>query len=587
MSINNPSNDQPTLVAPRPDHKKRNILLGAGGALVALVGCLCLLAAGVIFVDPFGLHLVDRLTGRYDPVASALPADTNVYVGFNLLKARDSKTGAIIKAFGDASGQAEVTDTQSMMDELDKSLSQDLGMTFKDDILPWIGQYAGVGVTSFQIYDGAPQDLQLVFAIEARDRKKADEFLAKLQQTMQDKGDVSFHQVTYKNVTISESESSYGSTQLAMARSGSMVLFAPNVGGIQEAIDAQGGASLYNSSGFSKILSQLPSGRLLTVYYNSQTLRELASSLGQDSLGSATTGLENLGMREGAAALTVVDAGLQLDSLAAYNLDEMTAEQKQMLQAGGGAAKAAGNLPEDTFLFIAGNHLDLSWKAIEATLTKTLGEQDYREAMDNFEKQYGLNPGQDFFPYLDGDWALGIMTSQEGLLAESANVGMGVNLLVGTSQPDALLTSLRNLNSQIQEMGMSVEEAGTSDLAIFNLQDPSSGNTTLSYGVASGYLALSSSQTDLKALFSPASPLSKNKSYQQVWKAFPSGMTPNLYMDMTAALDTVQQSLSASGSTEYDQVIASLYPITTIAVASSPFKGDTAKSTLIIFIPTK
>ena len=76
----------------------------------------------------------------------------------------------------------KIKDTTSLIDELDKSLEQQLHLTFSKDVKPWIGQYAGFGLTSVRGHLWQPPRPQVGGTVEARDQKAADVFLVKLQK---------------------------------------------------------------------------------------------------------------------------------------------------------------------------------------------------------------------------------------------------------------------------------------------------------------------------------------------------------------------------------------------------------------------
>jgi len=50
--------------------------------------CCCVIAAAVVVIaDPFDLHIKDRLFGgTFDAAAEAMPENTSVYIGVNLLE---------------------------------------------------------------------------------------------------------------------------------------------------------------------------------------------------------------------------------------------------------------------------------------------------------------------------------------------------------------------------------------------------------------------------------------------------------------------------------------------------------------------
>jgi hypothetical protein len=277
-----------------------------------------------------------------------------------------------------------------------------------------------------------------------------------------------------------------------------------------------------------------------------------------------------------------VDAGVQLDTVYAYDTSSLSQDQKTLMEASGADSRTDDLFPEGTIFFLKGQRLDLVWKAYRQVLGASLGSSDFDEAMRMFEQQYGFNPDSDLFPYLNGEWSVGLMPSSEGLLAKSAKVNLGFALLAETDNPSALRATVDSLRPRLEEQGAQFSESEAGGVAITQLGDPSMGSAIAAYGVSDRYLALGSSSQSLEKLFSGGASLARSSRYSQVWRAFPRGMSPVIYIDIEGAMSFVRESLGASyEATQY------LTPIKFFALASSPLRGGVGKSTMILFIPTE
>src|SRR3972149_11575006 len=86
---------------PPAQPKSRNKLVIVLIAGLVLLLCCCIIAATVIVIaDPFDLHIKDRLFGgTYDAAAEAMPQNTSIYVGVNLLGATPDELNRIIRPF--------------------------------------------------------------------------------------------------------------------------------------------------------------------------------------------------------------------------------------------------------------------------------------------------------------------------------------------------------------------------------------------------------------------------------------------------------------------------------------------------------
>jgi hypothetical protein len=159
------------------------------------------------FFDPFGFHLKGRLFGQYDAAATVMPDRTQVYIGINLLHLKqkdiDLFTNLLSRPVALESTERYVANNKRPQ-ELSKSkiasevpvslialpvkslifaAQVDYGISLPNDLIPWIGQYIGVGIVEI------PSDPtllpRLLISVEARDRRAADRFLSKLSLIIQ------------------------------------------------------------------------------------------------------------------------------------------------------------------------------------------------------------------------------------------------------------------------------------------------------------------------------------------------------------------------------------------------------------------
>jgi hypothetical protein len=108
----------PAPEAPRP-RKASPLLLGGLGGLAALCLCVCSLGA-LVWLDPLGWQLVERVLGTADPLAQAVPADSAMYMSANLLKLTSGDTARLVKVLAEASGAEDVDNTDDWIGQLDE-----------------------------------------------------------------------------------------------------------------------------------------------------------------------------------------------------------------------------------------------------------------------------------------------------------------------------------------------------------------------------------------------------------------------------------------------------------------------------------
>lgn len=571
-------------------NRTRNLILVIGAVLLVAVICCCLVMVIILAVDPFQWNLLGRLTGKgKNPAAEAVPADAGMFMGLNLLNATPAKLDRVIVPFKNAAKEAglEVEDTQSMQDQLDTWLQEELGISVQD-ITPWIGQYAGLGFFDFGLdASGSIEEIHLVFAVEARDKSAADDFLLKLKESLSESTGAAVQEAEVKGVKVYELEDPF--QPIAFCRSKNLVLLATGRNDLERAIAAQQGVSINDHVGYAKLSQNLPGDRALTIFINFAQYRQLLEPLLEEIESDLPSQL-NLEQLMGiywtdlVASISIVDEGLQMDVFSAYNLSEMPEDQRLVLESLGNKVTSHRLLPENTLFYYQGSHLDLTWKSLRDLYSQGISAEDFDESMELFKEQFGFNPDTELFPALDGEWAIGIFPSSEGILAEMAELPMGFAFLAQTSRPDMIKNTLEALSAGLKEQGMQVTERAVKNQTIFTLGVPEQDFSLVSYGLHSSYLTVASNEAVVENMITRKAVLADNAKFQQTWKAFSTKMQPSFYLNLQDALGTLREQQTALNLREFNQATAYIEPIQTIAIAVAPMRANLVHSRLVIFL---
>jgi hypothetical protein len=150
------------VAVPAPRRSRRGTYLAGGlGALLLLVcGCLTLVG-GVLVIDPFDLYVLERLTGRYDAALVAVPATSTAYASLNLVNAQGEDLNRVIAAFAQTVEEGELQTAGDALDRLDEMLEEEFGLTLREDVQPWIGQYVGFSLGQITLDEfGQPQEIE-------------------------------------------------------------------------------------------------------------------------------------------------------------------------------------------------------------------------------------------------------------------------------------------------------------------------------------------------------------------------------------------------------------------------------------------
>jgi hypothetical protein len=571
--MNNSYSPQPS-AAPVKTKSRTGIII----AIVAIVVvCCCLVAAiGGYFLYQGGYlnSIMGRLFGGAEPVAKVMPEDTDVYMSIDFLKVViNTDYDSIINAFAENASNPDIRNKQDIIRQIDDTLDSSLGVNLSDDIFPWIGTYVGLGFSDFRMDDnGSPQMDSWVLAIQARDKTKADDFIQKVVQYQEDQSGENFDSEDYQGATIYYLEEYY--SPMAITRSNDIVYLSTDRSDIKKAIDAQRGNGLSNNAAFKDAMSSLPSNREMTLYAGPEVFDEIAqysSPYSSYTFGSLDI-IQNAGL-----ALSVVDAGLKLDLATVYKMDQLSDQQRQMLEQGGGNTDIAQYYPADTLIFLAGNHLDNAWVTYRDLIVNSLGSSsDFEDSMSMAEDQIGFNPDTELFPLLDGAYALGVYEDNDSILNQNGGIPLGFLGVFETSQTDQMNNLVANFTDSMDSQRIAnVNENSTGNLTYYELEENVSSDVILGYGLYNRYLMLGTNGQTLEQATQNNDSLGQNTKFKDVWGNF-SGMKPVLYIDLAGIIDMAENLTGEN--------LGILTPIDALAAASSNLSGSSTKTSIILFI---
>ncbi|MCJ7622726.1 MAG: DUF3352 domain-containing protein, partial [Anaerolineaceae bacterium] len=561
-------NDQtvPQIENQSPEKKPRTLIIIAV-VVVLLACCFLVAAAALIYFDPFDWGLIGRLMGGYDSISKTIPEDANLYVSLDMGRFLADDTRDVFNAFAKNAGDPDIKDMEEFIQNVDDSLEETFGVTFTADILPWIGQYIGVSFIDLQLDRyGEPETAAWVLGIEARSKKAADEFVTKLINFASEDSGYDILTQTYQGADIYELDTPNEYERVAICRSKGVVLISTDVSGIKKAVDAQNGTPLSESQDYKDTMSGLPTERLITTFISGNLFSDVTTIL-QEELGAGISALSiyrSIGM-----SLTLVTDGVKFDVYTAYEQDQLSEERRTMLSSPGSSGKIAANFPENTLLFITGGNFGNIWQAIRDYAVESMDgdEGDCIESMQMFASEYGINPDTELFPYLDGEWGLGLYDDPSSILASELDVPVSVMLVAETSDQSSLDTSI---NKFVDDFGIglvTIKEQTISGVPLY-VASPFLLNTPLlSFGTFENYFLLGTNGEILAGSFDSDLSLANLPQYKDTWTAFDSGMSPVFYMNFTELIGFIEDL-----STEE---LGPLDPVTAIAIANSPLKGNT------------
>jgi hypothetical protein len=570
---------------------------------VVLVLCCCVVAASVIvFADPFDWHIKDRLFGgTFDAAAEAMPENTSLYVGVDLLSARPEQLDGVIGPFAEALN-IDQRSWDEIIEELDKAIAEGLDFTITEDIKPWIGQYVGLGVFDIRIGD-SENPVSLIVSAESRDNHAADAFLQKLRDSVEKNNDEKMEESEYEGVTIYALQpKSAPGMGLAFCRSGSLVLISLTEDDLRSAIDAQKGKSLVDNNRYREMLDKMPDKRAATIFVDSQEIEDLINELQSQSgeiFGQIIGGLGedvpipqpeithiDLNMWESSIlGLSISGAGIQVDVVTSYNMDQISTAQRQQLESMGKSSHTIEMLPEDTLAFVTSQRLDLAYDVAIETLRDL--SQDASESIDNalqsVREETGIDLEQDLFHRLDGEFTIGVFPSSQGILAQQAGIDLGFALLAGSSDTGALANTMDNFASKLEEEGAGVERFESGGLSLYEFLQGPGGDIVFAGGIEKDYMALASSSQAIEDLFAGNKPLFKSSRYRDAISPLPDGVTPMLYLDIEGILGMLRERPEYAPEME-GELFNMFKPIPYVVMGNSALDGSIIRMTIVVHV---
>ncbi|HLO51550.1 MAG TPA: DUF3352 domain-containing protein, partial [Kamptonema sp.] len=229
----------------------------------------------------------------------------------------------------------------------------------------------------------------------------------------------------------------------SLALLGDRLAIAPYRKTVEAAVDTfQGKVTLANKPGTSAIFSNSagvpnPMATIFVADYPA-LMQQLSINLPENSKLPSTALSQFKQIKSVVIGLGVDDRGVRLKVVS--QLDPVLAKQQQKLA----ASKLAGRFPADTVALMGGNGLSKIWSQVA------------NEAKDNPEVARGilqvrqgfqrleLNADREVFNWMDGEFAVGAIASNQGILSQ---LGMGGAMIFETSDRAQAEATLKKLDA--------------------------------------------------------------------------------------------------------------------------------------------
>jgi hypothetical protein len=420
-----------------PEGKSKFFIPAVGAAVVVVAGSI---AAYMYFKGPSG--------GSSDALGSAKLVPSTALVAAYITT--DPQAWAKLQQFGTPEAQKLVAKN---LEDFNQKMFSDGNISYEKDIKPWVGGVMiallpanSVKPAQLNVPSGTPnvptnlqQEPNILIVVGIKDKLSALNFANKLKSQ---KG-AKFQESDYQDQKIIETAQN-GKPTYSVVLNNSYLVLAPEKQAIEKAIDTfKGQSSFASQEGASSILSKGVDVKnsLAQIYvpnYAGMAQQLAAGSPQAKQLPpQALTQLKQV--KSVVAGVGVDDAGVRVKAIA--NLDP----QLNKFQYQSSPGNIVGQFPIDTFALISGNGINRGW---ETLVEQSKDDPEMKQALEQARGQLkfvNIDLDKDIFGWMNGEFALGAIPSNQGVLA---SVGFGGALVFDTSDrktAEATLTKLDTL----------------------------------------------------------------------------------------------------------------------------------------------
>ncbi|PSF37297.1 hypothetical protein C7H19_11305 [Aphanothece hegewaldii CCALA 016] len=528
----------------------------SGCGFLSIFGFLTLATAGgaYVYFNGFPSALSFSLPWeQFTPVEAAkvIPDEAIVTTYINT----DPQTWSKLTHFGTPEAQKLV---RHSLDEF-TSQSSPSDINYSQDIQPWIEDIAIAVLPSVQ------NEAQILFVMGIRDKLKAANFAKKLK----DQPNQTFTETKYQGFTIIE-RTSPNSELSYSAIVGKYLLYSDNRSVIELAINTKKGEPSYrNKPQVKELLSQSGTLKnpLIQTYIDDydQLVNQSAASLPPDSQIPVNT-LKNItSLNSVVLLLGVEETGIHLQAMAHLNPTETPTPNNIQPS----SSQLLSYLPSETLMFMNGQGIKQGWiNLVKESNTDSTIQSLVKQIRDNF-KMANLNADQDVFGWMDQEFALGLVASNQPTLG---NLGIGGVLVLQTSDratAENTFDKLKQLSIFLPQM-----EVNTTDIDGKNITEWKSKfnqEVFLSYGwLDNQAIAMTVAMPFQTVLQSQSSnSLSQSQNFKEITASLPEKNFGYFYLDLERSFHKALTSSNGIESLINPESRAVLDSIKGIAITST------------------
>jgi len=469
----------------------------------------------------------------------------------------------------------ETNPTQDLIQEIQSKSFKENPINYQQDIQPWLGNIILAFVPGKnQVKDEISADFLIILGI--KDRDKALQFIQKIKSQSPQK----IKESQFQNITLSEIVIE-NDLNLTYAIAGNQLLISPERTAIESAINAQNGQSSLAQKEESKAIF---AEKLNLVNPVVQIYFTDSSGIMQEAIAASENispeQLQEMGqIKSMMMGMGVEDQGLHFQAIAKL---EPTVTPPPLQN---NPNKLLSQFPSDTLMFVNGQGISQWWSLFIQQSQKSSSLKSWLDENRAMVKNMtNLDLDRDFFGWMDGEFALGIITADSGTLGD---LGIGGILALETSDRTTANNTLDNLKTQIppflQFQQTDIQGINISEWKTFQNQ------SILSYGWRNNNVLLVSFGSTLNKMIEtqPNNSLAQSPNFQKITASLPKQNTGYFYLNFDQGMPIAQKSANMAGQTIPPTTQENLDVIIGIAATSTMPDSETNQLDLMVTLKAK
>lgn len=530
--------------------------------ILPAIGVAAIVAGGTVAY----LHF-NRSTGdAANPQAFAKVIPDDAYMA--TFVSSNPQTWAKLQQFGTPEAQKVVGQG---LTQFQQKLGTDAKIDYDKDLKPWVGD---VMIALLPSQTQAPSEKpNMLIVVGIKDKASALNFANK----MKNESKVKSTESDYKGVKIADYPGEKGSTYTAVLKD--YLVLAGEQKTIEQAIDTvQGKPSLASKPGADSLLAkgvevQNPLARIYFPDY-ATAIQQFAVSGKQATPLSPQTIAQLKQVKSVVAAIGVDEAGLRLKANASLDPQTRTVEFKPA------AGTIVGQFPADTLALVSGAGINYYWSQVVEGAKSSPNTQQTIDRVRQQMSTYNLDLDKDIFGWMDGEFALAMIPSNQGLLGA---VGFGGALVIDTSNRQAAEAALTKFDTLAKSSGyVNVGQRDAQGKKITEWQTPQGAI------VEHGWLDQDSVFVTLGPLANtiatkPSPALDSSDTFKAATSSLPKQNMGYFYLDMDKTMSLVNRTVLAAQSNAIPpETAAVLNSIRGIGITSTQMDKTTGQFELLL-----